>query len=117
MREYEEFVASRIKDPEQIRCTPFTANVQHMLMGLTGELGELTDVLKKHIIYERELDVDWAAEELGDLAFYLFGLVLALQPLGGPSWDEILSQNMEKLARRYPIRYSDECAAERADKH
>jgi NTP pyrophosphatase (non-canonical NTP hydrolase)/DNA-binding XRE family transcriptional regulator len=42
----------------------------HALLGLTGELGELADCLKKHYCYGLRLDGANLVEELGDLTFY-----------------------------------------------
>lgn len=64
--EYPAFVASLAK--------PFPKRVQrinHALLGIIGELGELTDAHKKHAIYEKPLDRGNVIEELGDIRFYL----------------------------------------------
>jgi len=113
---YEEFVADRKKDPHFIDSSPFARDVQHMLMGLTGEVGEIVDAFKRHFVYGQNLDIDNVAEELGDIEFYLEGLRQALYPYCGLTRDAILEQNMHKLSTRYPEGYSDECASERADK-
>ena len=113
---YEEFVASVKKNPYFIDSSPFARDVQHMLMGLSGEVGELVDAFKRHFVYGQHLDLDNIAEELGDLEFYLEGLRQALYPYCGLTRDAIIKQNMEKLSARYPEGYSDEHAAERADK-
>ena len=113
---YEEFVASRVKHPMDIDRSTLAASLQHMLMGIMGEVGELTDAIKRHIVYGQALDLDNVREELGDLEFYLEGLRQALYPFCGMTREDILEHNMEKLTLRYPEKYSDECAAERADK-
>jgi NTP pyrophosphatase (non-canonical NTP hydrolase) len=87
-----------------------------MLLGLTGEVGELVDVFKRCLIYNQELDIDNALEELGDLEFYLAGLRNGLLMCGGQTRDQILEQNVAKLSTRYPDGYSNKAAADRADK-
>ena len=40
-------------------------------MGLAGEAGECTDIIKKHLFHDHELDREHLAKELGDVAWYL----------------------------------------------
>lgn len=68
------------------------------LMGLCGESGEAIDILKKTIFQGHELDREHLVKELGDVAWYL---ALSADALGY-SLEEILKENLEKLARRYP---------------
>lgn len=85
----------------------------HMMMGITGEAGELLDAIKKHVIYRKPLDRENAIEELGDIEFYLEGLRQGLDI----SRDLTLQANQEKLSRRYEgLKYSDAAAKNRADK-
>jgi NTP pyrophosphatase (non-canonical NTP hydrolase) len=83
-----------------------------MILGIAGEAGELVDAVKKHVIYDKDLDLDNVIEELGDLEFYLEGFRDAL----GLDRSHIISYNMEKLTERYPISYSNKDAIERKDK-
>lgn len=50
-------------------------NGHHMSYGIATELGELFSTLKKHVIYEQELDLENVKEEVGDILFYYFNLV------------------------------------------
>jgi len=52
---------------------PFTnaERIQHSLMGIVTELGELTDIFKRHIYYGKDIDKEHLVEELGDLFWYL----------------------------------------------
>lgn len=85
----------------------------HIAMGVSGEAGELTDALKKHAIYGKELDRTNVIEELGDLRFYMQALMNKLQILES----EILQHNADKLGKRYPKgTYSNQDAIARADK-
>ena len=84
----------------------------HMLIGLFGEVGELTDAIKKCVIYGQPLDVENVIEELGDIEFYLEGLRQNL----GIIREQTLEDNIKKLRKRYGNKYSDEPAKERIDK-
>lgn len=54
----------------------------HMSIGVAGELGELLDAVKKHVIYEKPLDVVNVVEELGDVWWYVVneGAKIGLAP-------------------------------------
>lgn len=92
--------------------TPAKCHLWHMITGVQGEVGELTDALKKHIIYGKELDRENVIEELGDVEFYLEGIRQGLEI----SRTETLTANQAKLAERYKGAYSDQAAIEREDK-
>ena len=85
----------------------------HMIMGISGEVGELLDAVKKAIIYRKRLDLTNVIEELGDIEFYLEGFRQALRI----TREETLVGNITKLAVRYPqLTYTNSAAKERADK-
>jgi len=54
--------------------TDFDSPEQHALIGISTELGELSDAFKKHKAYGERFDVDNVLEELGDIIFYIFSL-------------------------------------------
>lgn len=87
-------------------------NLIHAALGLTGEAGEFADCIKKNFVYGRELDRENAAEELGDILWFV---ALACDTLG-VSMSDVAGQNIAKLRKRYPTQYQDELAAFRADK-
>lgn len=112
---YSEMVAKLSKDGEFIldKLTPAQMHLIHMIIGVSGEVGEALDAIKKHVIYSQELDMCNIVEELGDIEFYLEGLRQGL----GVTRDECLTANMEKLSVRYEgFTYSDTAAKNRADK-
>lgn len=85
----------------------------HAALGVCGEAGELADVVKREVIYGKDLDQKNLVEELGDLRFYLQATMM----LYGISEQEVLQENANKLSIRYKgLRYSDEAAQSRADK-
>lgn len=86
-------------------------NLNHAALGIAGESGEVVDLIKKHIIYGKELDRATLVEEIGDLLFYLDALVDDI----GSNWDEVRQVNYDKLRARYPSGYSDQDAIARKD--
>jgi len=120
------FVCIRLSDQtiETLRYDAFVAMLfkqqslntmcLHAALGVCGEAGELADVVKKEIIYGKELDRKHLVEELGDLRFY----IQATMMLYGISEQEVLQENANKLCVRYKqLRYSDEAAQRREDKN
>lgn len=92
--------------------TPQKAHLLHMAVGIAGEAGELLDAIKKHVVYNKDLDIDNVIEELGDIEFYMCGLRGSL----GIDRSITLEANIAKLERRYSRGYTDEAAQLRADK-
>ena len=74
------------------------ANLAHMALGITGEAGEVADIIKKHYAYDKPLDTLHLVEEIGDIMFYLNGLLAELDV----EWSEVLGVNIKKLETRYP---------------
>ncbi len=113
--EQSEMVKALAKPGYQLleEMTPRKAHLNHMIIGLCGEVGEIADCIKKYTMYQKNLDVDNLKEEIGDLLFYTFGILNELEI----SIFECMTQNQAKLAERYKSKtYSDQAAIERADK-
>lgn len=113
---YSQFVTKLIKDPEEIKesLTPQKINLLHMVLGISGEAGEILDSIKKYVIYNKPIDLINIIEELGDLLFYIEGIKNELHI----TEKEILSYNVTKLSKRYEsLSYSDKDAVERKDKN
>ena len=68
------------------------------VMGLCGESGEVIDLVKKHLAQGHDLDKEKMIKELGDVAWYLAEACYALDV----QLENVLSQNIEKLKKRYP---------------
>jgi len=107
-------VYSLVKSGDEMlqTMTSDKCNLLHAVLGIAGEAGELVDAIKKHIIYEKELDHENIVEELGDLEFYLEQLRRQL----GICRINTLRANIEKLQKRYPNGYTNSAACLRADK-
>lgn len=117
MKTFKQLAADLSKPGSQIALdleqNPAACHLLHMAVGVSGEAGELLDVVKKAVIYQKPLDRENVVEELGDLRFYMAGLMNAL----GISEQELLYATNKKLAKRYASgSYSNEQAQERADK-
>jgi len=81
----------------------------HGVMGLVTESGELMDVVKKNLIYNKDVDLVNVREELGDIMWY-WALVCRLY---GWSPEEVMRINIDKLKHRYPEKFSETRALNR----
>lgn len=73
-------------------------------LGLAGEVGEVVDIIKKHVFHKHDLDVTALLLELGDVLYYMCWLSMEL----GIDFSEICYANMKKLNDRYPNGFSSE---------
>ena len=73
----------------------------HMLLGagigMSGEVGEFNEILKKHVWQGKAFDEVHAKKELGDILWYFALACIALDV----EIDEIAAIVKEKLAKRY----------------
>ena len=67
-------------------------------MGLSGEVGELNDMIKKWIFHKSDMDITHAKKELGDIMWYIACMAESF----GWSLDEIMQMNIDKLKARFP---------------
>lgn len=115
LAQFENMTLALAKDGGDIvkNLTPDQSNLWHMATGVSGEAGELLDAIKKHVIYQKPLDVENVKEELGDMLFYMSNLMQSVEL----SFEEVLQHNVDKLSVRYSSgSYSNKQAQERADK-
>lgn len=92
-------------DIEDIRnrlLSKSTVRLLHAAIGMQTESGEFIDALKKHIYYGKTLDVVNLKEEVGDLMWYI---AIACDVLG-VSLSDIMGDNIKKLRKRYPEKFS-----------
>ena len=80
-------------------------------LGLTGEAGEVADLIKKHIFHGHDLTPEELVKELGDVCWYLALISHAC----GISIEHIMNENVEKLRKRYPDGFSVEKSLHRAE--
>lgn len=80
-------------------------------LGLSGESGEIADMVKKHLFQGHPLDVDHILKEAGDCAWYLALIATALKcPL-----ETLLQMNIDKLKARYPDGFTVERSINREE--
>lgn len=82
----------------QMDCPEDLAGIIDGCLGLSGEVGEFTDLIKKWVFHEKAIDLEHAKKELGDVCWYV---TMICESFG---WDlqEILDLNIRKLEKRYP---------------
>ena len=84
-------------------------DILHMCLGLQTESAEISDVFKKKLAYNK--DIDWVnvKEEIGDLMWYISNFCNL------NNWDlrEILSTNIQKLKIRFPEKFEENQAINR----
>lgn len=85
--------------------------INNAILGMNGELGELTDLIKKSFYHGHETDVVHIMLELGDILYYLCALSNEL----GVDFAELCYENMDKLKARYPEGFDTEKSKHRAE--
>lgn len=96
------------------RLSQYKGNLRliHAVMGLAGEVGEVTDTVKKTVMYDKPLDVENVKEECSDILWYM---AILLDQIGS-SFEEVMQINHDKLEKRYPTGFTEKAAVLRADK-
>lgn len=79
------------------------------VLGLTGEAGEVSDLVKKGIFHEKGLDMEHLKKEIGDVCWYIALICKACNF----NLDSVLEANVEKLKNRYPDGFDVERANHR----
>lgn len=97
---------------ERLKNNHGQMRLMHAVMGLAGEVGEVTDAVKKSVLYNKTLDVTNVKEEAGDILWYM---ALLLDEVGS-SFEEVMKMNHDKLETRYPGGFTEKLAQERLDK-
>ncbi|WP_243820989.1 nucleoside triphosphate pyrophosphohydrolase family protein [Bacillus thuringiensis] len=100
----------------------FGRGVLNAALGLTGEAGEVADVVKKAIFHghgfdpaycpgEEEGNTHKIALEIGDILYY----ISIMSHERGYTLGDIAQMNISKLATRYPDGFSREASQNRVD--
>lgn len=80
-------------------------------LGLSGEVGELNDMIKKFIFHRHRLEMEKVKKEIGDIMWYIAMMC--------ESFDfdmcEIAQMNIDKLKARYPGDFSEERSQHRQE--
>lgn len=91
--------------------TIIIAQLINGVLGLTGEAGEVSDLVKKGIFHEKGIDLKNLKKELGDCAWYLAMVCDAC----GFTLDDVMQTNIDKLKARYPEGFDTYRANNRAE--
>lgn len=72
--------------------------IENALLGLSGEVGELCDHMKKYLFQGHDIDYAHLKKETGDVLWYLAELAAGLHT----TLEDIAQMNIDKLWARYP---------------
>tara|TARA_B100002019_G_scaffold195474_1_gene169283 strand:- start:629 stop:1036 length:408 start_codon:yes stop_codon:yes gene_type:complete len=91
-----------------------TSRLLTACIGLSGEVGEFNDIVKKCIFQGKEMDEDTVTKlksELGDVMWYVAQGCLAL----GTDIEDLIDINTAKLEKRYPGGFDEFRSENRAE--
>jgi len=88
-------MTSRVSTKRNIRLL-------HGVLGLSSEIGECVDAIKKHIFYGKELDIVNIKEEIQDCLWYISLIFDELDY----TYEEAMVTNINKLKARYPEKFT-----------
>lgn len=80
-------------------------------VGLSGETGEVLELLKKAVFHRHPLDREKLTKELGDVLWYLS----AIATHAGIDLGVVAEQNIDKLMARYPRGFRETDSINRKD--
>ena len=84
-------------------------------LGLSGEVGEVNDIIKKYMYHGHKLDDDTKEKiilELGDVCWYVALMAWAIDKT---KFEDVLNKNIEKLEKRYHGEFSTEKSVNRKE--
>ncbi len=87
-------------EPFMVRLEECHSNIHTLLgagIGLSGEVGEFNEILKKHVFQGKDFDEVHAKKELGDILWYFLAACKGLNTTPG----EIYTIVSDKLHARY----------------
>lgn len=86
-------------------CTATKENMRlNGILGVAGESGELSDLLKKELFHGHPFDREHYLKECGDVLYYLTLIAESLDS----TLEEVAIMNNKKLWERYPDGFSVE---------
>lgn len=92
------FLEYQNKSARTMNRLEFHEALSNWCMGLSGEVGEITEHIKKHLYHGKKLDYGEVEKEIGDLLWYVSALCSSL----GFSLEDVAKGNIKKLEARYP---------------
>ena len=103
--------AKRTRNPQ----LNFKDRIINNAFGLSGEVGEFVDLMKKALFHGTEVPRDKIIKELGDIQYYWAETVSTLGEQLEFTIQDVLDTNSKKLRERYPDGFSFAAANERKD--
>ena len=100
VKEYQEF--ARATSGAYRELSSREGRVAAAALGLVGEAGETSEVIKKWLFHRHPYDANAFIKELGDVLWYVTELCNAT----GIALEEVLQANVVKLKARYPDGWS-----------
>lgn len=76
----------------------YNESLTNYALGLTGEAGEVADLIKKSVFHGHNVPMDELIKELGDVLWYIASLASTIDV----SLEDIANKNTDKLKTRYP---------------
>lgn len=103
LNEYQELAARTAKEePEEIL---------NYALGISGEAGEVSDMIKKRRFQGHTFTKGEICKELGDVLWY----VSQLARVSGLTMDEVATTNLIKLQKRYPTGFDKQASIHRVE--
>lgn len=106
LNEYQELALRTAKS-----CDSFERKITNFGLGISGEAGEVSDIIKKSVFHGHELDYTKIKKELGDVLWYIATIADVLHI----TLDEVAEVNIAKLKERYPEGFSVEASINRKE--
>jgi NTP pyrophosphatase (non-canonical NTP hydrolase) len=104
-----DFVNMPVMVPQASDHNRKLARLLHGMIGVCTEAGELQDMVKKHLVYGKPLDLTNVMEECFDVMWY----VSLCLDAAGFSMEEAMERGIAKLRARYPNGFTEEAALKR----
>ena len=89
----------------------FYDEITNWTLGLTGEAGEVANIIKKTVFHGHDFDRGAIKDELGDCIWYIARMADSM----GIPLSEIAEHNLNKLRKRYPDGFSKERSINREE--
>src|SRR4030042_33420 len=102
--QYQKLAARTLIDKPEFELSDRQLMILWDAIGITGEAGEIAELVKKGIFHRHAVGSIEFRKEIGDILWYVAALCTTL----GLDLSEIMRENIEKLKVRYPNGFSVE---------
>lgn len=109
--QYQLLAARTLIDKPDFEITDKHIMIMWCAIGLSGESGEISELVKKGILHQHGLDEQKMSKEIGDCLWYLAGLCTVLHLDMG----QVMQENIDKLKLRYPNGFNSQDSISRKD--